>query len=541
MRADRATGVRLTHRLLTGRPTSYAGWAAAVVALGALVRVRSWYGAGSLNSDELWIVLNLRRRSLLELRGPLDYDQLAPLGWLWLEKLVLLAGAGDRLLRAPSLLAGCVTVGLTAVLARQLLSTPLALAATALVAGAPTLIYQSGQVKQYAFEAAAAVLLLVLAVRAQAADRRWPVAAFWLCGAVATWFATTAIFVTGAVGAVLVTVAAVDRRWPVVRLHALAGLPALASSALVYTLAAPTPAWLYDWWSRTYPGSLGPERLRPGAALTWSVEAANQFVRSAVSVQWPAARPAVLLLAVAGVVALAVRVPRPAAIMCAPFVAAYTLALLRLYPIATRVAVWLVPPTLVLVGAAMDGMARMLRAASTGTRARTGDRPAAPARWLPVAGAVVLLVAAVPWWGRAARAVNADRYVVAEQALRFVTAQRRPGDLVLAYHGGSTSALALWYGPRVGLRPDAYYAAALGTPCRGVRRIELPAAGRVWVLRVTWDRPPRAARYPERTALRGYGRLTAEHWYGGVVILRYDASPARPAAAAHCLISVPPQ
>jgi hypothetical protein len=516
---------------------SYAGWASAVVVLGAAMRVRYWHGAGPLNSDEMWITLNLRWRGFPELRGPLDYDQLAPLGWLWLQKLVLLAGDGERLLRSPSLVAGCVTVGLTAVLARQLLSAPLAVATTALVAGAPTLIYQSSQVKQYAFEAAAAVLLLVLAVRAELTPRWRTVAAFWLCGAVAMWFATTAIFVTGAVGAVLVIVAAVDRRWLAVRLNTVAALPALASLAAVYALAPRTPAWLYDWWSRTYPGSLGPERLRAGTALTWSVDAANQFIRSAISVQWPPARPVVLLLAVAGAAALAVRAPRLAAITSAPLAAAYALALLRLYPIATRVAVWLVPLTLVLVGAAVDGVVRLLPR----VLARTGVRSAAGVRWLPMAGAVALLIVAVPWWGGAARTVNADRYVDADEALRFVAAHRRPGDLVLAYYGGSTSALTLWYGPRAGLRPDAYYAAARAAQCRRTQRTHLPAAGRVWLIRVTWDRPARAARYPERTAMRGYGRLAAEHWYGGVVILRYDASPGPLRVTGLCLISVPPR
>jgi hypothetical protein len=492
----------------------------------------------------LWIALNLRRRGLAELRGPLDYDQLAPLGWLWLEKAVQLVGEGDRLLRVPSLVAGCATVAVTAVLARQLLTAPLALAATMLVAGAPTLIYQSSQVKQYAFETAAAVLLLVLAVRAQNAPGRGNVAAFWWCGAVAMWFATTSIFVTGAAGAVLVAAAAIDRRWPMVRRHALAAVPAVASLASVYALAPPTPAWLYDWWSATYPGSLGPQRLRPGPALAWSVEAANLFVYSAVSVPWRSARPVVLLLAVVGAVALAARAPRLAAIVCAPFVAAYALALLRLYPMATRVALWLVPPALLLVGAAGDGAARLLG----GVPARLRAPPAAPAgRWLPTVGAAVLLLAAaVPWWGGQARTVNADRYVTAEEALRFVAGHRRTGDMVLAYHGGSTSALTLWYATGTGLRPDAYYATTRGAPCRRAQRPDLSTAGRVWLIRVTWDRPVRAAGYPERAAMRGYGRLAGEHWYGGVVILLYDAPPVSPAAPSspgapgHCLISVPP-
>ena len=94
-------------------------WVAAAIAGGVFVRLVRWSNGGSLNSDELWIAMNLQRRSFLGLRGALDYDQLAPLGWLWLEKLILTLGRSDAVLRFPALVAGCAVVGLTAVLARR--------------------------------------------------------------------------------------------------------------------------------------------------------------------------------------------------------------------------------------------------------------------------------------------------------------------------------------------------------------------------------------------------------------------------------------
>jgi hypothetical protein len=524
--------------------------------VGVVLRVRHWYGAGSLNSDELWIALNLRRRSFAGLVGPLDYDQLAPLGWLWLEKLLLGLGEGDRLLRLPSLVAGCAVLALTAVLARRLLSAPLAVAATALLAGAPQLIYQSAQVKQYSLEAAACVLLLVLALRAAPApdtgDSRRAVPAFWLAGGVAVWFATTAAFATVSAGAALVLFAVWDRRWLLIRRHALAALPAMASVGVAY-LVAPRPAgWLYRWWERTYPGSLAPEELSPGAVLSWSGDLADRFAASALHVESRSARFAVLSLIVVGAVALAVRAPRRATLVCAPLLTAYLLALLRLYPMATRVALWLVPAALVLLCAAVDGVARAgcaalsrwsTHGAATGAgRARwlAGAEPggaalrrlAGAAGWLPVAGAAALVAGSTPWWGALPRGTNADRYVVAEEALEYVVAHRRPGDRVLAHGGVATTALTHWYGPRVGLRPDGYYSTAIDRRCRGA---PLPgtSSGGVWLLRITWDGPAKASRYAERGAMARYGRLSSERWLGKVVILRYEpyqsgAGPSAP-------------
>jgi hypothetical protein len=57
---------------------------------------------------------------------------------------------------------------------------------------------------------------------------------------------------------------------------------------------------------------------------------------------------------------------------------------------------------------------------------------------------------------------------------------------------------------------------------------------------VTWVERKKAVRDPERTAMLQYGRLVGEHWYGGVVVLLYEASPhGKPPASALCLIGLP--
>ena len=58
-------------------------------------------------ADEAMIALNIERRSYAELFGTLDFNQAAPLGFLWLEKAaVQLLGPSELALRLWPLLAG---------------------------------------------------------------------------------------------------------------------------------------------------------------------------------------------------------------------------------------------------------------------------------------------------------------------------------------------------------------------------------------------------------------------------------------------------
>ena len=57
--------------------------------------------------DEEMLALNVRDRGFLHLAGPLWLDQSAPLGWLALERLLmLLLGTGERAVRALTVLFG---------------------------------------------------------------------------------------------------------------------------------------------------------------------------------------------------------------------------------------------------------------------------------------------------------------------------------------------------------------------------------------------------------------------------------------------------
>ena len=83
------------------RPPGVARPGARWAALGAALRLWQYAAGASLWADEANMALNIVERPLARLLGPLDYRQVAPPGWLVLEKLAVLALRRGRARASP--------------------------------------------------------------------------------------------------------------------------------------------------------------------------------------------------------------------------------------------------------------------------------------------------------------------------------------------------------------------------------------------------------------------------------------------------------
>src|SRR5690349_10583200 len=151
--------------------------------------------------DEAMLGLNIASKSFGELARPLDYDQSAPLLYLWLERLVVsIAGVGERSLRTIPFVAGVLLVPGTWLVMRRVAGVTAAALATVLVALSVTLISFTAEAKQYGVDPLATLLALWFAVRVMALpgdDRRWIALGF--AGVVALLLSQPAVFVLGGV------------------------------------------------------------------------------------------------------------------------------------------------------------------------------------------------------------------------------------------------------------------------------------------------------------------------------------------------------
>src|SRR5215207_2180654 len=185
----------------------------ALLVVGIALRLHLYLDQRSLWLDEIWVALNIVKRSFLGLLRPLDYAQSAPVGFLWVERLaVVLGGVNELALRAVPFIAGCLLLVALWSLARRLLDVRYAALCLAFAALSPILVYYSNEVKPYIVDALVAVALTWLALDVlEAPDSRRAWRRLAGGGVIGILLSTPAVFVLAGVGVALIAHPAIGR------------------------------------------------------------------------------------------------------------------------------------------------------------------------------------------------------------------------------------------------------------------------------------------------------------------------------------------
>ena len=322
------------------RETRFASLPLLIAVAGAGIVLYQWLGARPLWLDEEMIALNFRDRSFAGLGGRLLLDQSAPLGWLALQRSVLLLfGSSELALRAVPALFGVATVFAAFAVGRRWLTTLGCAIFVLLCSLGQWISFHAVELKPYSSDTFWGLWLPALAaaaaVASPAAVRRNALAMWTLAAAIGHWFSLGALLVLPACFLVLAVSEQRDSEGR--RRLAAAFAVVVASFALHYLFAirytqaseslqgywkfamAPENAgvtgslqWLY--------GQLGPVAQKPGGTVlvaTFWIAAVLGF----------ALAPARLLGFCAGLVVLS----------------GLALAALRVMPLYERLSLWFVP------------------------------------------------------------------------------------------------------------------------------------------------------------------------------------------------------
>lgn len=177
----------------------------ALIVIGAALRLAQYLANRSLSIDESFLALNLIQKSPRALLGELNFNQAGPIGFLEAEKLAIaLFGRSEYALRLLPLLAALFALVAFYRVAKRFLdevAVPFAVAVFALL---EPLIFYSVTGKQYAFDAAIAVLIFGIGpvVSATRLDVR-ALMMLTAAGAVSVWFSHASVFVLGSLGVLL--------------------------------------------------------------------------------------------------------------------------------------------------------------------------------------------------------------------------------------------------------------------------------------------------------------------------------------------------
>ena len=392
-----------------------------LVGIGILLRVRQYLSNRSLWIDESWLALNLIERPLSELTRPLDFNQAAPIGFLFIEGIAArVFGYSEYALRLFPLICGLLSIPAFVWLARRTVFPEAAPFAILLFVCADALIYYSSEVKPYQADVAVAVGLLAAGTLLAESPglTRGRALLIAVGGLALITFSFPAVLV---VAALAVTFAIrLAFKWRDQR-----------NSATTLALLV---------WSLASVG-IGIYGLTRGRHVRESFEVASgRFLgvtgsplhvlnvigtRITDAIGFPETPPFnqvlkfTLLCAVIGAIALARRNPTQLAMFALPFVLLLGASAAHVYPLSQRTALFLLPAVILLI---TEGIAQVVRWVPARAKIAT-------ALFLGVA------VAAGPVTLAGARFVHPRTREEIKPVLEFVRDHWRPGDTLYVHYG----------------------------------------------------------------------------------------------------------
>lgn len=415
-------------------------------AAGVVVIYLQWIGARPLWVDEQMIAINIRDRAFADLGGLLWLGQSAPLGWLMLQRLVLsVAGASDLSLRFMPAMFGAATLIAAVWTGRRWMGAVGAFVLTFLCATGLWLSFFPLELKHYSADAFWGLMLPALAawvLDASGAHRvRRRMAVWWIVAAVAHWLSNGGLL--AAPGCAIVLALIIWRRHGLreALIFAAAGFVWLLSFAVYYHLSlgyTHRSGFLRSHWSREFP----PAGSGPAGTVAWIASRLAPLAHNPAGASWWIA------LWAAAAAGFAFARSRALGLLCATApLMAFVLAAAGFVPLYERFALWIVPSLYAGIAMLAD------RAALLARDARRGRRLAFLAA-VPAAALAVFLTVDISARGiddlRRARSPETNHGLNDRDSVRWLLAQRKPGDAVLTTRLGWPA--IWWYG---GVRPSA--------------------------------------------------------------------------------------
>ncbi len=426
------------------------------VLFGIGVRLVQYLNNRSLWFDEANLALNIVNRSYLQLLSPLDNNQAAPPGFLWIEKLsIQVFGNHEYALRLFPFLAGIVSLIALFIFAERYAykwATPLAIA---LFASLPYIVYYGTELKQYSSDIMIALLLSLFLVSLRyklLSFRQILVGSF--CGGIAIWISHPAIFVLGGLEVAYLITAPHPKRQGIFFNRIPVYLTWILSFGLLYILTISNTMnneSLVESWQGRYPQSI--------FDILWLFDALGRFFY----------RPLGFIGIVDGVAIFAFIIGCFACFklnrillitLTAPLLATLAASYLQKYPFRERLVLFLTPFFLILIA---EGVLFLL----TQTQQRK--------KGVKLLG-VVMLVALLthPVIHSSQLIVQPELKQEVRPILEYIQSHQQPGDQIYVYFTGISH--MKYYAPKFGYSPSDY---VLGT-------FELPR--KRTILPTEWER-----------------------------------------------------
>lgn len=409
-----------------------------VLALGIFLRLYHYFDNRSLWIDEIYLSTSILKYNYIQLATEsLDYQQKAPIGFLWLVKLcVLFFGDGEKALRLIPLLSGLASLVFFLPVARTFLKPLGAVLAMAILAFAPPIVYHTVEIKQYSFELFTTVLVLYLYTRYQGKWDMKSLISWGLWGAVIIWFSFTSIFILAGMAIGVGLYYLLKKDWPALFRSIIPfaiWLLSFATNYFLFTAKHTEAEWLVSWF-RTRGGFMPLDQSIAGA-IKWVLQSVYRLFDYPLGVLWNAEFLETLdsrvlqivlkmplfifLFAAVGLYYFFRRDPRLFLVLLMPLLLTLVASLIEKYPFYERLLTFIAPLPILYLAHGCERLIHML--------------PRTPWRY-----ALAVILVGWPLWSSARQAVNTElfwdyKYSLYREGLLHLNENYREGDVVYVY------------------------------------------------------------------------------------------------------------
>ncbi|MBU1701732.1 MAG: hypothetical protein KJ970_14825 [Candidatus Eisenbacteria bacterium] len=449
-----------------------------LVFFGILLRILQYIADPSLWLDESMLALNLIHRDFSGLRAPLDYEQAAPLLFLYLERCAVIAwGKGGMALRAVPFISGVAVMPLGLLTIRRLLPKGTWAFGLLLLAVSDPLIDYSCQLKPYALDAAAALLVIYLVLRL-IQNKRAPIELLLLggLGIIGPWLSYPLIFVMPMGFAVLFL--AKNTRGDRLRIMGAVGAVLLWISSLlglfVYLSGWASVSSLQGVWARS--GGFAPFPPSSAEDLLWYARSAYLLFRMPGGLLIPIA--GLILMIPALINLIRTRAWALSVLLLGPLFLALLASGFALYPFSGRLLLFLSPSLIFLLALGFSEVAAYLRSLEIVKRGKgkgKGKALAFTALFILLAGATVGVETMRACYG----IIRPRGREEVREMVSFLVQRAHADDLVYVYYASALPfefycpdpPCPLWRGIKARANPELYYEDL----------DEMPRQSRVWI------------------------------------------------------------
>jgi uncharacterized membrane protein len=326
-----------------------------VLIAGTLIRLRQYLTFRSYWLDESFLVINLRDKSFGQLLGALDNNQVAPIGFLYIEKSMLeLFGPLEWALRLFPFIAAVLSIYLVYNIANHLLNKILALAASFMFILPTGITYYASEVKQYSLDLFLTLLLITLYLNYYQQKSKNNIFLLVVIGSLSVWFSNIAIIVLFSLGLTEAIKWLVNKK--ISRIWLLVAGVWILSFSIYYLLFIhnhPNQAGMERYWARYFvPVSAD--------TLNWIWYSLKYYFSDAYSLNFAVSHSWIIIVLIAlGTLKFILKNRIDALVLVIPIITHLVLSALGLYPFVGRLILYQAPFYIILILAGLNSFSKI--------------------------------------------------------------------------------------------------------------------------------------------------------------------------------------